>query len=165
MDRALREFRIRGVTTNIEFVINLLKHPTFLNNQYTTKFIDTTPELFDFKRRRDRGTKVLTYIADITVNGHPEVQGRAMPHPDLKPARAPKAPLVPPPPGTKTLLDEKGPQAVADWMVAQKQVLITDTTITVGHADAVDRHDTGRAKLCASVAATVQRRMLGRRHL
>jgi pyruvate carboxylase len=133
MDRALREFRIRGVTTNIEFVINLLKHPTFLNNQYTTKFIDTTPELFDFKRRRDRGTKVLTYIADITVNGHPEVQGRAMPHPDLKPARAPKAPLVPPPPGTKTLLDEKGPQAVADWMVAQKQVLITDTTMRDGH--------------------------------
>ncbi|SNS03332.1 pyruvate carboxylase [Antarctobacter heliothermus] len=133
MDRALREFRIRGVTTNIEFVINLLKHPVFLNNQYTTKFIDTTPELFDFKKRRDRGTKVLTYIADITVNGHPEVQGRAMPHPDLKPARAPQVPLDTPPPGTKTLLDEKGPQAVADWLAAQKQVLITDTTMRDGH--------------------------------
>ncbi|ASP22664.1 2-oxoglutarate carboxylase small subunit [Antarctobacter heliothermus] len=133
MDRALREFRIRGVTTNIEFVINLLKHPVFLNNQYTTKFIDTTPELFDFKKRRDRGTKVLTYIADITVNGHPEVQGRALPHPDLKPARAPKVPLETPPAGTKTLLDEKGPQAVADWLAAQKQVLITDTTMRDGH--------------------------------
>ncbi|MGP6088068.1 pyruvate carboxylase [Antarctobacter jejuensis] len=133
MDRALREFRIRGVTTNIEFVINLLKHPTFLNNQYTTKFIDTTPELFNFQKRRDRGTKVLTYIADITVNGHPEVQGRAMPHPDLKPARAPKVPLETPPPGTKNLLDEKGPQAVADWLAAQKQVLITDTTMRDGH--------------------------------
>ncbi|WP_323771364.1 pyruvate carboxylase [Antarctobacter sp.] len=133
MDRALREFRIRGVTTNIEFVINLLKHPVFLNNQYTTKFIDTTPELFDFKKRRDRGTKVLTYIADITVNGHPEVQGRAMPHPDLKPARAPRVPLETPPAGTKTLLDEKGPQAVADWLSAQKQVLITDTTMRDGH--------------------------------
>ncbi|BBU55533.1 pyruvate carboxylase [Mameliella alba] len=133
MDRALREFRIRGVTTNIEFVINLLKHPTFLNNQYTTKFIDTTPELFDFKKRRDRGTKVLTYIADITVNGHPEVQGRTMPHPDLKPARPPKVPLETPPAGTKTLLDEQGPQAVADWLAAQKQVLITDTTMRDGH--------------------------------
>ncbi|MBT52942.1 MAG: pyruvate carboxylase [Mameliella sp.] len=133
MDRALREFRIRGVTTNIEFVINLLKHPVFLNNQYTTKFIDTTPELFDFKKRRDRGTKVLTYIADITVNGHPEVQGRALPPPDLKPARAPKVPLETPPAGTKTLLDEKGPQAVADWLAAQKHVLITDTTMRDGH--------------------------------
>jgi pyruvate carboxylase len=133
MDRALREFRVRGVSTNIAFVENLLKHPTFLNNQYTTKFIDETPELFQFKKRRDRGTKVLTYIADITVNGHPEVQGRAMPHPDLKPARAPKLRVETPPAGTKTLLDEKGPQAVADWMAAQKEVLITDTTMRDGH--------------------------------
>ncbi|QRF67186.1 pyruvate carboxylase [Ponticoccus alexandrii] len=133
MDRALREFRIRGVTTNIEFVINLLKHPTFLSNQYTTKFIDTTPDLFDFKKRRDRGTKVLTYIADITVNGHPEVQGRARPHPDLKPAKAPKVPHEAPPPGTRTLLDEQGPQAVVDWLTQQKQVLITDTTMRDGH--------------------------------
>ncbi|MBS0125169.1 pyruvate carboxylase [Thetidibacter halocola] len=134
MDRALREFRIRGVTTNIEFVINLLKHPTFLNNQYSTKFIDTTPELFDFQRRRDRGTKVLTYIADITVNGHPEVAGRARPHPDLKPARAPQVPWdATAPDGTKTLLDREGPQAVADWLATQKQVLITDTTMRDGH--------------------------------
>lgn len=133
MDRALREFRVRGVSTNIAFVENLLKHPTFLNNQYTTKFIDETPELFQFRKRRDRGTKVLTYIADITVNGHPEVQGRAMPHPDLKPAKAPKTRFETPPAGTKTLLDEKGPQAVADWMAAQKEVLITDTTMRDGH--------------------------------
>jgi pyruvate carboxylase len=65
MDRALREFRIRGVSTNIAFVENLLKHPTFLNYQYHTKFIDETPELFDFKPRRDRATRILTYIADI----------------------------------------------------------------------------------------------------
>ncbi|MCI5111279.1 MAG: pyruvate carboxylase [Marivita sp.] len=133
MDRALREFRVRGVSTNIAFVENLLKHPTFLNNQYTTKFIDETPELFQFRKRRDRGTKVLTYIADITVNGHPEVAGRATPHPDLKPARAPKLRAETPPPGTKTLLDEKGPQAVADWLAAQKEVLITDTTMRDGH--------------------------------
>ncbi|KAA8607933.1 pyruvate carboxylase [Salipiger aestuarii] len=133
MDRALREFRIRGVSTNIDFVINLLKHPVFLNNQYSTKFIDTTPELFDFKKRRDRGTKVLTYIADITVNGHPEVQGRAMPAADLKPAIPPALQHEKPPSGTRTLLDEKGAQAVADWMSEQKRLLITDTTMRDGH--------------------------------
>ncbi|WP_370209567.1 pyruvate carboxylase [Salipiger bermudensis] len=133
MDRALREFRIRGVSTNIDFVINLLKHPVFLTNQYTTKFIDTTPELFDFKKRRDRGTKVLTYIADITVNGHPEVQGRPRPAAELKPARPPERRVEVTPPGTRTLLEEKGAQAVADWMAAQKQLLITDTTMRDGH--------------------------------
>ncbi|MEC8582071.1 MAG: pyruvate carboxylase [Pseudomonadota bacterium] len=133
MDRALREFRIRGVSTNINFVENLLKHPTFLSNQYHTKFIDETPELFDFKPRKDRGTKVLTYIADISVNGHPETEGRAKPHPDLKPARAPKTSTDPVAYGTRNLLEEKGPQAVADWMAAQKQVLITDTTMRDGH--------------------------------
>ncbi len=133
MDRALREFRIRGVSTNIAFVENLLKHPTFLNDTYTTTFIDNTPELFSFKKRRDRATKILTYIADITVNGHPETEGR-----DKPPAHA-RRPVVPvvggehPPYGTRNLLEEKGAQAVADWMLAQKQLLITDTTMRDGH--------------------------------
>ena len=131
MDRALREFRIRGVSTNIAFVENLLKHPTFLSNQYTTKFIDTTPELFKFSKRRDRGTKVLTYIADITVNGHPETAGRAKPA-DVKPPRPP-APVADPAPGTRTLLQENGAKAVADWMLAQKRLLLTDTTMRDGH--------------------------------
>ncbi|MET4103211.1 pyruvate carboxylase [Roseovarius sp. MBR-78] len=131
MDRALREFRIRGVSTNIAFVENLLKHPTFLENQYTTKFIDTTPELFKFTKRRDRGTKVLTYIADITVNGHPETTGRAKPA-DVKPPRPPLS-LAEPAPGTKTLLDKQGAKAVADWMLAQDRLLLTDTTMRDGH--------------------------------
>ncbi len=132
MDRALREFRIRGVATNIEFVINLLKHPTFLNDTYTTKFIDTTPELFNFKRRKDRATKILTYIADITVNGHPETAGRPKPAAE---ARAPKPPALKAEPamGTRNLLEQKGPQAVADWMKAQTKVLLTDTTMRDGH--------------------------------
>ncbi|TMV12744.1 pyruvate carboxylase [Arenibacterium halophilum] len=132
MDRALREFRIRGVSTNIAFVENLLKHPTFLSNEYTTKFIDTTPELFNFRSRRDRGTKVLTYIADITVNGHPETKNRPLPAADLK---APKPPALRGEPmmGTRNLLEQKGPQAVADWMKAQRQLLITDTTMRDGH--------------------------------
>ncbi len=132
MDRALREFRIRGVSTNIAFVENLLQHPTFLSNEYTTKFIDTTPALFDFAQRRDRATKLLTYIADVTVNGHPETKGRAtLP----EGYRVPKAPVqtAEPTPGTKNLLDAQGPKAVADWMLAQKQLLITDTTMRDGH--------------------------------
>jgi len=132
MDRALREFRVRGVSTNIAFVENLLKHPTFLNDTYTTKFIDTTPGLFDFKKRRDRATKILTYIADITVNGHPETAGRARPPAE---ARVPKLPRLgaAPAPGTRNLLEEKGPQAVADWMAAQTRLLLTDTTMRDGH--------------------------------
>ena len=133
MDRALREFRIRGVSTNIAFVENLLKHPTFLNYKYTTKFIDETPELFKFKKRRDRATKILSYIADITVNGHPETEGRIRPHKDVK---APKAPLTLPAEfshGAKNILDDLGPKALADWMLDQKRLLITDTTMRDGH--------------------------------
>jgi len=132
MDRALREFRIRGVSTNIAFVENLLKHPTFLDNTYHTKFIDQTPELFQFKRRRDRATKVLTYIADIAVNGHPETKGFERPAATVK-APTPPATRAEPLMGTRNLLEQKGPQAVADWMGQQRQLLITDTTMRDGH--------------------------------
>jgi pyruvate carboxylase len=132
MDRALREFRIRGVSTNIDFVINLLKHPTFLDNTYTTKFIDTTPELFQFKKRRDRATKILTYIADITVNGHPETAGRPKPAAEVRLPKPPKT-KAEPAMGTRNLLEQHGPQAVADWMQAQTKVLLTDTTMRDGH--------------------------------
>jgi pyruvate carboxylase len=132
MDRALREFRVRGVSTNIAFVENLLRHPTFLDNSYTTKFIDNTPALFKFKKRRDRATKILTYLADITVNGHPETEGRSEPSAQVKTPHPP-APQADPAAGTRTLLEQKGPQAVADWMAAQKQLLLTDTTMRDGH--------------------------------
>ncbi|MBA3325944.1 MAG: pyruvate carboxylase, partial [Rhodobacteraceae bacterium] len=133
MDRALREFRIRGVSTNIAFVENLLKHPSFLDNSYTTKFIDTTPELFRFKKRRDRATKILTYIADVTVNGHPETASRAKPPAEAKAPRPPSVPADPPLEGARRMLEAHGPKAVADWMLAQKAVLITDTTMRDGH--------------------------------
>jgi pyruvate carboxylase len=132
MDRALREFRVRGVSTNIAFVENLLKHPTFLSNDYTTKFIDETPELFQFKKRKDRGTKVLTYIADITVNGHPETKETPRPPVQLRDPKPP-ATTAEPMMGTRNLLEQKGPQAVADWMGQQRQLLITDTTMRDGH--------------------------------
>lgn len=133
MDRSLREFRIRGVSTNIAFVENLLKHPTFLDNSYTTKFIDTTTELFNFKKRRDRATKILTYLADISVNGHPETNGKAKP---VLAELSPKAPLlkqIDAPKGVRNILLEKGAQGVADWMLEQKRLLITDTTMRDGH--------------------------------
>ncbi|MFZ5710668.1 MAG: pyruvate carboxylase [Pseudomonadota bacterium] len=132
MRRALSEFRIRGVSTNIAFVENLLRHPSFLDNTCTTKFIDTTPDLFAFKKRRDRATKILTYIADVTVNGHPETAGRPKPPAE---ARKPKPPALRAEPrlGTRNMLEQKGPQAVADWMGRQKRLLLTDTTMRDGH--------------------------------
>ncbi|RVT85368.1 pyruvate carboxylase [Rhodobacteraceae bacterium CCMM004] len=133
MDRALREFRIRGVATNIAFVENLLKHPKFINNEYHTKFIDETPELFDFKPRQDRATKILTYIADITVNGHPETEGRPRPTAEIKVPKPPALRAETPAPGTRQILQDKGPQGVADWMAAQTRLLITDTTMRDGH--------------------------------
>ena len=133
MDRALREFRIRGVSTNIAFVENLLKHPTFLNNEYHTKFIDETPALFQFHKRRDRATKILTYIADITVNGHPETAGRPKPPAEARQPRPPKLQPGGLREGTKTLLEREGPKAVADWMLAQQRLLLTDTTMRDGH--------------------------------
>lgn len=132
MDRALREFRVRGVSTNIDFVINLLKHPTFLDDSYTTKFIDTTAELFQFDKKQDRATRILTYLADISVNGHPETAGRPMPPAQARPP-VPPAPKAEPAPGTRQMLEQKGAQAVADWMAAQTRLLMTDTTMRDGH--------------------------------
>jgi len=132
MERALREYRIRGVATNLPFLESVLSHPKFRSNQYTTRFIDETPELFHLPPRRDRATKLLTYIADVTVNGHPETRGRAMPPAD---ARKPAVPQFDgaPVPGTKQRLDQLGPDKFAAWMKDQKQVLITDTTMRDGH--------------------------------
>ena len=132
MTRALREYRIRGVATNLPFLEAVLAHPKFRNNDYTTRFIDETPELFQFAKRRDRATKLLTYIADVTVNGHPEARGRARPPAE---ARTPHAPLfvAAPPSGTKQFFDAMGPAKFADWMKDQKRVLITDTTMRDAH--------------------------------
>ncbi|HHW34803.1 MAG TPA: pyruvate carboxylase [Paracoccus solventivorans] len=131
MDRALREFRVRGVSTNIDFVINLLKHPVFLSDQATTKFIDTTPELFEFAPRQDRATRILTYLADISVNGHPETAGR--PRPARARAPVPPAPRGEPPEGTRQILEREGPQGVVAWMEQQSRLLVTDTTMRDGH--------------------------------
>jgi|TARA_B100001964_G_scaffold241457_1_gene313902 pyruvate carboxylase len=133
MDRALREFRIRGVTTNLNFLETIIGHPNFQDNSYTTRFIDNTPELFDFPKRRDTATKLLTYVADVTVNGHPEVKNRPKPPAD---AAAPKVPVFAEPEnlaGSRQILEREGPKCLADWMKAQKRVLFTDTTMRDGH--------------------------------
>jgi pyruvate carboxylase len=132
MDRALREFRIRGVATNLVFLENIIDHADFRANNYTTRFIDDTPALFEQTRRQDRATKLLTYIADVSVNGHPETKNRLRPPEDVA------APIVPDfgdgkPAGTRQLLDELGAKGFADWMKAQKRALITDTTMRDGH--------------------------------
>jgi pyruvate carboxylase len=79
MDRALREFRIRGVKTNIPFLENVVNHPAFQKGQTTTTFLDETPELFRFSRRRDRATRLLNYLGDVIINGNPEVAGKKWP--------------------------------------------------------------------------------------
>lgn len=132
MNRALREYRIRGVTTNLAFLENVLVHPDFVANRYTTKFIDETPGLLNLGKRRDRATRLLSYIADVSVNGHPDVKGRAKPPAH---ARARKAPLVSGPlvDGTRQILERDGAAGLARWIRAQPRALITDTTMRDAH--------------------------------
>lgn len=132
MDRALREFRIRGVTTNLAFLENLINHEDFLRGDYTTRFIDETPALFQFRQRQDRATRLLGFVADVIVNGNPEVAGRV--HPGILPmVEAPRTPPPPPPAGTRQRLDALGAEGFSRWMREQPQVLVTDTTFRDAH--------------------------------
>jgi pyruvate carboxylase len=133
MDRALREFRIRGVKTNIPFLENLIHNETFRTGQATTTLIDNTPELFSFKPRRDRATKLLTFLGDVIVNGNPHSKGHKLagPAPQIPlPASDPKAK---PAKGTRDLLLELGPKKFAEWTTKQKRLLVTDTTFRDAH--------------------------------
>ena len=133
MHRALREFRIRGVATNLAFLENIITHPDFVANRYTTRFIDTTPALFEFTRRKDRATKLLTYIADVTVNGHPEVRDRPRPPAEAAPPVVPDYEPLTIIEGSRQVLDRDGPKGLAAWMKAQERVLFTDTTMRDAH--------------------------------
>ena len=132
MHRALWEFRIRGVVTNLRFLDQVITNPRFARGDYTTRFIDQTPELFQWPRRRDRATRVLTFIGDVIVNGSPEVKNRVRPD-RLSAARLPTMTLPPPAPGTKQKLDELGPERFAQWMLNEPRVLLTDTTMRDAH--------------------------------
>ncbi len=134
MDRALREFRIRGVSSNLAFLENVIGHPAFRSGECTTRFIDTTPELFTFKPRRDRATRLLKFVGEVVVNGNPEMKGRAKPLNPLSKALLPKADLsVLPLPGSRERLQELGPEKFSRWMLEQKRVLLTDTTMRDAH--------------------------------
>lgn len=144
MNRNLREFRIRGVKTNIPFLENVVLHEKFLSGAFDTSFIDTTPELFEFRERKDRGTKLLSYIGNVTLNGFPGVEKRTKPI-FVQPEK-PKADLLTAPPaGTKQILDERGADGLIEWIKEQEEVLLTDTTFRDAHqsllATRVRSHD------------------------
>ena len=133
MDRALREFRIRGVKTNIPFLDNLIANETFRSGHATTTLIDNTPELFKFKPRRDRATKLLMFLGDVIVNGNPQAKGH-MPKGVLNLATSPHYDHKQvPPDGTRQLLLKLGPRKFAEWTMRQKALLITDTTFRDAH--------------------------------
>ncbi|SFE42258.1 pyruvate carboxylase [Alteribacillus iranensis] len=147
MLRNLKEFRIRGIKTNIAFLENVVQHEEFLNGEYNTSFIDSTPELFVFPKRKDRGTKMLTFIGETIVNGYPGLEN--VKKPVFEQVELPKVKYSEPiPNGTKQILDEQGPEGLAEWVKNQKEVLLTDTTFRDAHqsllATRVRTHDLKR---------------------
>jgi pyruvate carboxylase len=133
MDRALREFRIRGLKTNIPFLENVINNPIFAEGRATTTLVDDTPELYDFKPRRDRATKLLNFLGNVIVNGNPQTKGYR-PGKVFEVAQAPAHdPQAPIPKGTRDLLLELGPKKFAEWAAKRKPLLITDTTFRDAH--------------------------------
>jgi len=136
MLRSLHEFRIRGVKTNIPFLINLVDHPGFLQGLCTTRFIDETPELLDLPVRKDRATKLLRYIAEIAVNGHPDIpasrRGNTISEPELS-LHVSNTLGDSVPKGTRDRLKEMGPEKFSQWLRAEKVLHITDTTFRDAH--------------------------------
>ena len=132
MLRAVREYRIRGVSTNLVFLENLIGHPAFVAADYNTRFIDSHPALLKSPKRRDRATKLLNYIADVTINGHPDVKGRP------KPSKSVAEPVPPKlineiAPAARQMLENLGASGFAQWVRGQERVLITDTTMRDAH--------------------------------
>ncbi|HLZ90589.1 MAG TPA: pyruvate carboxylase [Candidatus Acidoferrum sp.] len=155
MDRALREFRIRGVKTNIPFLENVVNHPRFRGGEVTTRFLDDSPELFRIASRGDRATKLLTYLGDVILNGNPEVKGKKIPE-GLETAVLPCVPGIEPPAGSRQLLQKLGPKKFAAWARKEKRLLVTDTTFRDAHqsllATRVRSHD-----LLVTASAVAQR--------
>ena len=131
--RALSEFRIRGVKTNIPFLENVIRHPVFLAGECTTTFIEETPELFRFPERADRASKVLEFIGEVVVNGNETV-----PHGAARPTKL-RRPVVPAPgsvvpaEGSRDLFRRLGAVKFAEWVREQEPLLVTDTTLRDAH--------------------------------
>ncbi|MCD6052768.1 MAG: pyruvate carboxylase, partial [Verrucomicrobia bacterium] len=133
MDRALSEFRIRGVKTNIPFLENVIRHEQFRTGQATTTLIDTTPELFSFRLKRDRATKILNFLGNVIVNGNPHAKGYK-PTKQIVLAPSPRFERTQAlPKGTRNLMLDLGPKKFAAWTLKQKRLLITDTTFRDAH--------------------------------
>jgi len=135
LHRALREFRIRGVKTNIGFLENVITHPKFFNGTATVRFIDDNPKLFDIPTKRDRGTRLLNYLADVGVNGNPDIKFT-----DERKNSNLRTPKVPEfdkaaayPKGTKDKLNELGRDKFIEWLKDQKGIQYTDTTFRDAH--------------------------------
>ncbi len=137
MNRALREFRVRGVASNLAFLENVILHPKFRSGECTTRFIDETPELFTFKKHRDRATKLLKFIGEVEVNGNPEMKGRPLPPQPLPRPILPRLAKLSrgntPPEGSRDLFKRLGATKFAEWMRERKEVLVTDTTMRDAH--------------------------------
>lgn len=132
MLRCLQEFRIRGVKTNIAFLEKVLQNPKFIDGTYNTDFVDSTPELFNFQQSKDRGTKLLHYIADTTINGYANVGPKEKP--DFVPLNLPeKYSDEKLPSGTAQILAAEGPEGLARWVKNKPEVLICDTTLRDAH--------------------------------
>jgi pyruvate carboxylase len=132
MRRALGEFRLRGLRTNLRFLQQLLQHPAFQAATYTTTFIDDTPALLQFPARTDQVSRLLNFVGDVIVNGNAEVVGRPRPTERITP-KAPDVEQMPVPRGSKQLLEEIGPAAFGQWMREERRVLVTDTTLRDAH--------------------------------
>jgi pyruvate carboxylase len=132
MDRALREFRIRGVKTNIPFVENVVNHRKFRAGEVSTSFLEDFPELFRLPSRGDRATKLLSYLGDVILNGNAEVKGKQVPK-ELETAVVPGVRGITPPAGTRQLLKKLGPKKFAEWARKKKRLLLTDTTFRDAH--------------------------------
>jgi pyruvate carboxylase len=132
MDRSLREFRVRGVKTNIPFLENVVNNADFQAGRVTTRWLEETPSLFQFAPKRDRGSRLLNYLGDIVVNGNSAVANKPKPK-RITPAPVPAHIAGAPPDGTRQLLKKLGPEKFAEWTHSQKQLLLTDTTFRDAH--------------------------------
>lgn len=134
MLRALKEFRIRGVKNNIPFLENLVMHPEFLSGNATVNMIGERPELFNFRRSQDRGTRMLSFLGDVTVNGNPDVKVKVDKDKVFeKPVLPPYDHISAPPKGTKDRLSEMGPEAFSQWLRNDPKIHYTDTTLRDAH--------------------------------
>ncbi|MCS6795573.1 MAG: pyruvate carboxylase [Raineya sp.] len=133
LHRALREFRIRGVKTNIGFLENVISHPVFQSGKATVNFIQDHPELFNIPKRYDRGTRALRFLANVIVNGNPDVKKKDDSIKFEKPPILHYDSLQEPPAGTKQLLQKMGREKFCEWLKNEKKIYYTDTTLRDGH--------------------------------